>query len=230
MTILNIRATNGAGKTTLVRRLMEAAPGPREMIRRDIVGAEEAKTNAVIGYHWPEAGFVVFGVYETPTGGCDNFSLKGVADWVMETVLDLSKLGNVVFEGVLISMYGPERWSRLHRLSGDQVRIIELTTPKEICAASIEERQRERLAEKLRRRAMKKGKLKPLKELKPFNPELVYDKVNTIRVNTTRLVYLGIPVQYLDREAAFIRAKELMLCSESKPITSAMPSPVESIS
>lgn len=182
MTLINIRGTNGAGKTTVVRRVMEAR-GPWVKI---------TSGNKVIGYQTDS--LVVFGPYETPTGGCDNFSEKGIADWVMSAISEFDRGGNhVIFEGVLISMYGIDRLARLHRATSG-LHIIELTTPLEVCEASIMERR----ARSNRANA------------KPFKRELVADKVVSIATATRKLKAIDIPVERLDREAAFQRVLELV--------------------
>ncbi len=183
MTLINIRGTNGAGKSTLVRRVMEAR-GPWQ----GILGGGKP-----IGYQRVDGHIAVVGPYETPTGGCDNFSAKGIADWVMSTIAELDRHGNhVIFEGVIISMYGIDRLARLHRATAG-LYIIELTTPIDQCEASILERR-----------------VVSLRNYKPLKPGLVADKVISISSNTKKLKAIGVPVEKLDREAAFLRVLELV--------------------
>jgi hypothetical protein len=182
--LINIRGTNGAGKSTLVRRVM-AERGPW----LGILGAKQKP----IGYQSAKGNIAVVGPYETPTGGCDNFSAKGIADWIMSTIAELDRHGNhVLFEGVIISMYGVDRFARLHRATSG-LHIIELTTPVEECEAAITERR-----------------VISMRTYKPLKPGLVADKVISISSNTKKLKAIGVPVERLDREAAYQRVLELV--------------------
>jgi hypothetical protein len=182
--LINIRGTNGAGKSTLVRRVMEAR-GPWLGILGD--------KKKPIGYQSTKSNIAVVGPYETPTGGCDNFSAKGIADWVMSTIAELDRHQNhVIFEGVIISMYGIDRLARLHRATSG-LHIIELTTPIEQCEADINERR-----------------VVSMRNYKPLKPGLVADKVVSISSNTKKLKAIGVPVERLDRESAFQRVLELV--------------------
>jgi predicted kinase len=182
--LINIRGTNGSGKSTLVRRVM-AVSGLCIPIR---------SKDKVIGYTAAANNLIVFGSYETATGGCDNFSAKGIADWVMSSIAEFDRKGHhVIFEGVLISMYGIDRLARLHRATTG-LHIIELTTPIEVCEASIMERR------------AKSGR----SNAKPFKADLVAGKVTAISSNTKKLKAIDIPVERLDREAAYLRVLELI--------------------
>jgi hypothetical protein len=189
MTILNLRGANGAGKTTAVKRIM-AHRGSWHPIK-----SPEGK---VIGYQCSPHPIIVFGPYETPTGGCDNFTKKGIADWICSTLLEFHEMGNhVIFEGVLISMYGVPRMLEVNRQSGDALHIIELTTPLAACIYSVNERRKER-ANKLS------------KQFEPVNPRLITDKVTAIHSNTIKLARDGVKAEFLNREEAFYRSCEIL--------------------
>jgi predicted kinase len=187
--LLNLRGANGAGKTTVVRRVMAHRGQYRPIKNPDC---------KVIGYQCTTYPVVVFGPYETPTGGCDNFSAKGIADWICETLLEFHRMGNhVIFEGVLLSMYGFDRMTKLHADSGQALHVIELSTPLAACLYSVNERRKERA-------------IRLQKPFEPVNPDLITDKVTAIRRNSEKLLKHGIPVEFLGREEAFYRSCELL--------------------
>jgi hypothetical protein len=164
---------------------MACCRAPRELLRDS-----RAK---IIGYQFERERLVIFGSYETSTGGCDLFNAKGIADWVCSALLEFHKGGyNVLFEGVLVSMYGPGRLAPLHRASGEGLYVIELNTSPEDCVASVNRRRFERNGGE------------------PIRPKLIIEKMKAIRRNSADLKWLGVPFERLDRERAFARAIELL--------------------
>lgn len=128
-TIINIRGTNASGKTTLIKNLIRA------------FGSEELKRhNRVWGYRcFFEPEFYVLGPYQNPLDGCDKLpTFRRVEKGLQK----LSKLGNVLFEGVLISITH-KRWVELAREMTDCHFIFAtLDTPLELCIERRDERNK----------------------------------------------------------------------------------------
>jgi hypothetical protein len=188
--LITLRGTNGSGKSTIVRQLMAIAPGPREE-------RHEEGTGRPLGYVWPEAKLAVLGRYDVATGGCDGYSWKGATDWVLQQVSNYAWEGfNVVFEGVMVSMYGVNRFKQLNAaqtMLGNHLYLIQLTTPKEDCIAAVLAR---------RARSIKQ-------HAKEFNPHHLLDHHKSIGQGSYTLMKT-VTVEWLDRERAFLRAKELL--------------------
>jgi ABC-type dipeptide/oligopeptide/nickel transport system ATPase component len=196
LTILNIRGASGSGKSTLARRLMDAAPGPKLSIKKNVPtkNSDTAPTQKVIGYLWPDVKFAVFGRYDTPAGGVDCFSFKDARDWVLEQITLIHRSGyNVMYEGIMASMYSAGAIGPWNRANGETLHVIHLSTTLEECLASIDERKRVR------------GK-----NDKPVNANNIASNFRGIQSNSNSLKAILIPVESLDREAAFVRAKELL--------------------
>jgi len=102
--VLNIRGTNGSGKSTLVRELMYDF----RKCRKRVFDPENGR---IYGYVLSKAEPPIFilGRYETDCGGCDTFPSL---DMISLCVDRFSKLGHVVFEGMVASTVGG-RWVEL---------------------------------------------------------------------------------------------------------------------
>ena len=200
--IVNIRGTSGSGKTTVVTRLLEewkllGVPlGPAET--RVIQGKERR-----IG-HLAGSLFIV-GRYDTTCGGCDTMSWKGAADDVCDLVREKYRFGPVLFEGLMVSGWGTGRLRSLWEETEQKLHVIQLTTPLEECLNSVNTRRQEAYARKLRE---KPGVMLP--PLKPLNPENTTAKWHGTMRGSELLKKSGVPVEFLDREAAYQRAKELL--------------------
>jgi hypothetical protein len=95
-TICNIRGTNGSGKTTAVKQLIQYLQGSAMLDERGKIWAYNLQHR-----------IYVLGRYETPTGGCDGIRTQ---EEIYAGIRTLAALGNVVFEGFLISgMYARYR-------------------------------------------------------------------------------------------------------------------------
>ena len=143
MTIINIRGTSGAGKSHLVRRLMEKCGAQTPFL---CPHPEKPGKSVVLGHHFLDANVVVMGRYATPSGGCDNFSWKGAADWLQEKISSIvsewelgGKPPHVVFEGVLVSQWKTERFVSLARCA--PLRVVLLSTPLNDCLEAINARR-----------------------------------------------------------------------------------------
>lgn len=192
--IVNIRGTSGSGKTTVVRRLLDhwEERGYRKAeVQQELV---EGKTRKI--GHWVGPVFIL-GKYDTTCGGCDTMSWKGAADYICSLVKRQAQLGPVVFEGLMVSGWGTGRLRTLWEETGQQLHVIQLTTPLDTCLASVQER---RVA-----RATLKGE-----EAKPLNPENTTAKWHGTMRGSELLVKAGVPVEFLDREAAYLRVRELV--------------------
>lgn len=105
--IINIRGTNGSGKTTLAKSLKEHQPAT-ELYHpsNQLVYAYKLDTK-------PVRTFLV-GPYRITTGGCDaideSYGDGKPFDFIFETVEELSRWGNVVFEGAIVAAKSPKRW------------------------------------------------------------------------------------------------------------------------
>jgi hypothetical protein len=94
--ICNIRGTNGSGKTTAVTQLIRYLRGSTMLDEKGKIWAYNLQNR-----------IYVLGRYETPTGGCDGIRTQ---EAIYAGIRTLAALGNVVFEGFLISgMYARYR-------------------------------------------------------------------------------------------------------------------------
>jgi thymidylate kinase len=140
--IINIRGTSGSGKSSLVRDLMSAAEDtePIQPSAYPYTGKQ------VIGYGldgldtFDQRDVHVVGRYETPCGGCDGIKTQ---DEVCQRVRRMSRMGHVVFEGLLIShIYG--RYKALHEelATPNQPYLwFFLDTPLDICLSRVQARR-----------------------------------------------------------------------------------------
>jgi len=179
--ILMICGTHGSGKTTLVRRILsKLEPGGSQIF----AGPKKVPVGVVYD-NW----LTVMGRYdENACGGCDAFSWRGAAYDLESTVKEEVQRGRrVLMEGVLVAMWGMDR---LRRLNGFGLIQVQLDTPLEQCINSVNERRRVR-AEQLRR------------EFKPLDPSNTESKYRKFTRTLHKRQRLGIPVEVLDREAAY---------------------------
>lgn len=200
--IVNIRGTSGSGKTTVVTRLIEywCAEG-LDLELPD--GEEVAGKMRKIGHRCGNV-FVV-GRYDTTCGGCDTMSWKGAADYVCELVRHRAQLGPVLFEGLMVSGWGTGRLRSLWEQTERKLHVIQLTTPLEECLESVRAR---RAAAHAAKAAARPGVELP--PLKPLNPDNTVAKWHGTMRGSELLQKSGVPVLFLDREAAYHRAKELL--------------------
>jgi hypothetical protein len=167
-TIINIRGTNGSGKTTAVKSLINFMKGTPMV--------ENGKTWA---YNLKDRVYVL-GRYETPTGGCDGIRTQ---QEIYDGIRKLAALGNVVYEGVIISaMYG--KFRELEDELKPQHHYIWacLDTPLETC-----------IAQTIKRRETKGN-------MKPFNPDGLKGKFRGVETTRARLEEEGRDVRTLSHQ------------------------------
>jgi hypothetical protein len=178
--IINIRGTSGAGKSTLARRVMELYPS---VVRNQIAGRKRP-VSLILSGAGNARPLYVLGHYDIPCGGSDTVVNR---EFKFGLLREAAAQGmDVLFEGVVDS----DEVSRTVTFPKDQLRIIMLTTPIEVCLDRIRERREA------------KGNEKPLSEVKTrFRKDVIIRACNRLKV-------AGVHVERLDTEAAFLRIKE----------------------
>ena len=175
--IIIVAGTNGSGKTTLMRRLIDA------------LGEPKSQNKMVL--EWDRT--VIVGKYDGPNcGGCDGFSWKGAADDIEQLVVQHHERGqDVLLEGVIVSTWGMER---LKRLAQKGLVVVHLTTPVEVCEASVNERRKVRMGEKYT----------------PVKPDNLVSKHQGLEKGVEKRRAEGIDVRRFDREAAFAEIRGML--------------------
>lgn len=192
MVVVNFRGTSGSGKTHAARRVMGLYS-----LKLDAYNENEGKSR-LIGHLMtrvpPARDLFVLGRYNGPKcGGCDSMSWPGAADFICERVALAAALGqDVLLEGLMVSSWGTGRLKALSDAVGGQLHVLQLTTPLEECLAAIRDRRAERGNDK------------------PLNPKNTESKFRSALSGARNLERLGVHVEYVDREAAFLRARELL--------------------
>ena len=181
--IVNIAGTSGSGKSTVVRKLIEAS-------RHDHTLIAKSREVGRIVYVGDTTVFIAgrYGVHDT--AGCD--CVKDVEFWY-NTIYEQSEHHNVVYEGLFV-MNHMRGTGLVNNIPGRAtMHIINLTTPFEVCKASINARRARR-----------------------GQPEFTGNMVN-LEGHITRaknfafkLRQLGASVYNLDRDAAAVKLKELV--------------------
>ena len=182
--IINIRGTNGSGKSTVVTRVMELYSSKVYLF---VEGRKRPEGYQLNDPSAQRPTLYVPGHYEIACGGCDT--LKTV-DQVYELVNSANDRGDdVVYEGIMVA----DDVTRAVALSKKAtLHVILLTTPIVECLAAIQSRRDG------------KGNDKPLDPKNTINREKTHKRV------CARLQDAGIKVWRLDREAAFLKARELL--------------------
>jgi len=178
-TVVAIKGTNGSGKSTVVRALLDRL-GKQSILR---VNSKEA------GYRcrYEDGSLFVLGKYKTACGGLDSsFSYSGAADDLMLCIDKLAAQGHVVCEGVIaITSYGHNRMTRFAdklKRKGHRMIFAHIDTPAEMCI------------ERVRQRRMEAG------NRKPFNPEKLLDKYESILKSQEKLREAGYDARILPHE------------------------------
>lgn len=201
-TAVNIRGTSGSGKTTVVTRLidhLEKNGYSRSTPLEESIGGKTRKVGLWVG------PVFLAGRYDTTCGGCDTMSWKGAADDVCRLVREHVALKeSVVFEGLMVSGWGTGRLRDLWKATEERLVIIQLTTPLKECLESIGARREAAHSRKMAEKGLNTPPLKPL------NPENTTAKWHGTMRGSELLQKSGVPVLFLDREAAYHRAKELL--------------------
>jgi hypothetical protein len=170
--VVNIRATNGGGKTTIMRKLIENFEG--QPILTDAGKIEGYLLNT---------GTRIVGRYETPTGGCDGIKTQ---DEICALVRKYAALGNVVFEGLLVSGLFSRYSALADSMPSDKFIFAFLDTPLEKC-----------IAQTLGRREAK-GNTKPFDPYKTLEP-----KFRAILASRQHLEEAGKDCRTLDHTRAY---------------------------
>jgi len=178
-TVVAIKGTNGSGKSTVVRALLDRL-GKQSILR---VNSKEA------GYRcrYEDGSLFVLGKYKTACGGLDSsFSYSGAADDLLLCIDKLAAQGHVVCEGVIaITSYGHNRMTRFAdklKRKGHRMIFAHIDTPAEMCI------------ERVRQRRMEAG------NRKPFNPEKLLDKYQSILKSQEQLLKAGYDARILPHE------------------------------
>ena len=177
-TILNIRGTSGSGKSMVVRGLMA-----RHTLVQPLGDSKKPD-----GYECAEndrISLFVVGNYESDCGGCDRIRTP---EEIAERVRKYAKLGDVVFEGLLITRTFA-RYQDLNRELKDHRYIWAfLNTPLETCIQRV----------KIRRES--KG------NFKPFNPKNTEDTWNRNRRAYQKAKAAGLDARWLSWDASIENA------------------------
>lgn len=133
--IINIRGTSGSGKSTIVKKVMN------RFDRFDIDPIFNGdKIEAYVLRGEPYGDVYIIGRYETPCGGCDGISTQ---DEVCRLVKKYSKMGHVIFEGLIVtSCY--KRYFDLLEGIGQPYLMLFLNTKVETCIESVKKRRASR--------------------------------------------------------------------------------------
>lgn len=188
--IIAIRGTSGSGKSTLTRRILKHYPfgQPAWKERRKMpyfynLKNVDVSTNEQIG-----RGLRVLGHYETPAGGCDT--LPDI-DTMYQIIQDGHDAGlDVLAEGLVFSS-DAIRLIAMHD-AGLPVAAIMLNTPLDVCIESV----------KIRRADAGNDK--------ELNTKATVDKHRAVELMGPRFIKAGVPTFILDRDAAYIKACELL--------------------
>lgn len=135
--VINIRGTNASGKSYLVRSLMRdyGAKQIRATDPTDLLGIG----GSIEGYkvNYKGAPFYIVGRYSYKKGGgCDLIKTQ---DEICDRVRRYWKLGNVIFEGFVVSGLYRKRYYPLSREVGGFIWVF-LDTPLEVCLQRLKER------------------------------------------------------------------------------------------
>lgn len=209
--IVNIRGTSGSGKSTVARRVMEQLTNvggyANHMVLDEVAGRERIIGHSVC----PQAastddgltsgiGVFFMGKYATDCGGCDSMSWKGAADYICEQVLWRAAQGPVIMEGLMLSSWGNGRLRDLWERSGGKLHVLQLTTPLQDCLDAVNCRR----AGAWTRKGLEGSP-------PPLNPANTTSKWKSAQRGAELMRQGGMTtVEFLDREAAFQRAMELV--------------------
>jgi hypothetical protein len=204
--IINIRGTSGSGKSTLVRRVMDeySVRIPRTCVDRRQPLYYQLENN------FRERKLFVLGHYETACGGCDTISDQ---DEVFRLALSLSKLGDVLMEGVIVSCDFKRTLALRENLAQEDLAVVFLTTPLRECEEGIVMRRLNtwnEKADKVREwnEAHPTRNPKPLPNRpKPLGPGTA-SKFKSFQGMVGRLDRAGVLTFKLDREAAYNQITE----------------------
>jgi hypothetical protein len=183
--IINIRGTYGSGKTVLARRIMSLYGDPTAHM------VEGRKKPLYYTFEHPEGGnpLAVVGSYETVCGGCDTIPNPPM---IFETVDFLQLQGfDVLYESLLLTA-DVGRTKQYFVGNHWPLNILALATPTEVCIASVNKRREAR------------------GQMEPVNPKNLLIKVAGVKSSCKSLAAAGVPIFWVDRDAALIKALDLL--------------------
>lgn len=184
--IVNVRGTGGSGKSTVVRRIMELYPEKKPIH----VEGRRQPYYYQLSHPTHERRLTVPGHYETPTGGCDT--LKTV-DEVYAILQRSHEFGyDAIFEGIISQDDITRAIAMANRIGRENFHVILLNTSVEESLKGIQARRDAR------------------GDTKPLNPENTISRAKRAKQRCASLKDAGVNVHTLDREAAFLKAKELL--------------------
>jgi hypothetical protein len=130
-TIINIRGCNGSGKTTLVKKFIKT------MGAKPLYFPDKEKIQGYQVFFEPEV--YVLGRYEKRLDGCDTY---GTIEAVAQGVRDFADKGNVLFEGILVSIL-TKPWIKLAQsLPNTHFIFATLDTPADLCVERVRDRRK----------------------------------------------------------------------------------------
>lgn len=183
MTIVNIRGTSGSGKSTLVRKVMELYPDRTEVL---VPGRKQPMMYVMRSERAPRP-LAVLGHYNTACGGCDTIKTP---DQVYEYLRASVGVGqDVLYEGIMVQ----DDVRRCAEVSSslEPVNVIWLSTDIEECLRGVRSRREAR------------------GDNRPLNEKNTRSRARSLEGIVRRLVAARVPVEKLDREAAFQRCCDL---------------------
>lgn len=187
--IITIRGTSGSGKSTLARRIMAHYPyGEPAWLPKRKQPLSYALKRVDSDNVQTHRTLRVLGHYASVTGGGDT--LDGL-DMISGLVQDAHDWGeDVLYEGLVVSS-DFLRVEAMHR-AGLPVAVIGLSTPLDLCIESV----------KVRRAAAGNDK--------ELSTKATEDKHRAVELMMARFQKAGVPTHVLDREAAYLKACELL--------------------
>lgn len=194
--IVNIRGTSGSGKSTVARRVMEQlmlGGHANHQELRELGGRQRIAGHQV-------GPVFLLGKYATDCGGCDAMSWRGAADEICELAMDKFGHGPVIMEGLMLSSWGNGRLRDLWERTSGKLHVLQLTTPLQDCLDAVNNRR----AGAWTRKGLDGNP-------PPLNPENTTSKWKSAQRGAELMRQGGMDtVEFLDREAAFQRAMELV--------------------
>jgi hypothetical protein len=138
--IINIAGTSGAGKTWVMRHLIAHSRYAATM--KAVLNLKETEREREIGriVHIGERSVFIAGRYDDiDSGGCD--SIQDVKFWY-HTIWNQAQTHDVVFEGLFVMNHtrGLDLTNKCLK-AGLEFHVILLTTPLDVCKASVNERR-----------------------------------------------------------------------------------------
>jgi hypothetical protein len=97
--VINIRSTNGGGKSSIVTTILDVYKGEPILDDKGKIRGYLCKDMLIPGMARPK-DLRILGNYSTQCGGCDGIPTQ---DQICDLVREWAPLGNVLYEGLLIS-------------------------------------------------------------------------------------------------------------------------------